>query len=813
MAKGRGTKIAIVGGIGLAIVATTIFWLGSAIGIAISPFFVGDKKPAEVVKDYKLPEGVSFANPFSLFSIKTANEKQEKLLKHAPFAASFILHVAVIFFAVFSSRRKQSLYGDAKFSSDSDIQKAGLFLNPPKKPIKQMSRQELIENGLFAGDRIVVGKKGGKFIAMGGQQFVYLAAPTRSGKGVGVVIPVGLSYAHSIVVSDIKQELYQLTAPFRAKCGHEIYLFDPFSVEGRTARWNPLTYVSRDPAKRVDDLNQIALSLIPDSGGNDPFWENSARNLFLGIGLWLLDREEWEKTSAVAYAQRLKKQWKDEQELVRRAQAHNIAVHAKFKELEGAQKADSKNDGEDKKTFGSRTASISRGGAKNQQVEELRKGGYTTVNILDEEAYNKQKEENKNRFGFGLGDEKRNAKIKECEEKGIAPPQYGKFIKSVVDGQDLPMFVKNCPQPEPFEAHKAPTIRDILDQCTDFKGDVQAHFHSMCSDVFTSDIARQTLNSSVSSAEQTFKSILSTLTSNLSPWLSEPVTNATSGDDFDLRDVRKKKMTIYFGIKPDDLGKAQKIINLFYSQLINENTRSLPEDDPSLKYQCLMLMDEGTAAGRIAVLEKAVSYMAGYNMRLLFIAQTPAQLEDKKVYGDTGARTILSNIALKILYKTTDVKDSEEYSKLLGKITVKEDTSSSRGGGNKGISHTKSTNQRDLMMPQEIREMDKSKEIITFTDIKYPIFCDKIIYYTDPAFMHLKGHGKAKYASLFERGVVKTAEQIKSEKYLDNLIERYWSDDFAHFRQELEDATEECRIANKNILDSEEAFEIEYEDE
>lgn len=177
-----------------------------------------------------------------------------------------------------------------------------------------------------------------------------------------------------------------------------------------------------------------------------------------------------------------------------------------------------------------------------------------------------------------------------------------------------------------------PTIKEILDLATQFSGDAIAHFSSLMQDTFISTIASQTINSAVSAGDKTFASILATLTANLTPWLSQPVSDATSGDDFDLRDVRRKKMTIYLGIQPKDLSKASKIINLFYSQLINENTSVLPQNDPDLKYQCLMLMDEGTAAGRIAILEKAVSYMAGYNLRLLFIAQSPAQLADRKVY-------------------------------------------------------------------------------------------------------------------------------------------------------------------------------------
>lgn len=517
------------------------------------------------------------SHPFDiLYYQKNYAEIYGKQLKWA-WLVAIIAHAIVAIVISKLMTKKQKLYGDARFATDAEIRKAGLVVKKPKAGLPK----DLVKHGLFAGNHIIVGQYKGYYIGLGGQLFGYLAAPTRSGKGVGVVIPVGLSYDHSMVVLDIKQELFEITGAFRAKCGQAIYLFNPFDPDGRTSRWNPLSYVSRSNELRIDDINQIAICLIPDSGGDDSFFEESARKLFLGLTLYCLDKEAYYQSSELPYV---------------------------------------------------------------------------------------------------------------------------------------------------------PTIREVLDLATNFNGEAIPHFSSLMNDEFVSVIAKQTINSAVSAGDKTFASILATLTANLTPWLSEPVVNATSGDDFDLRDVRRKRMTIYIGIQPKDLAKAKKIINLFYSQLINENTSELPQNNPDLKYQCLMLMDEGTSPGKIAVLEKAVSYMAGYNMRLLFIAQSPAQLQDRAVYGEHGARNIMTNIALKVLYKPNDVADSEEYSKLLGKITVLEDTSKSRGGGSKGVSRTETQNQRDLMMPQELREMSKDKAIITFEGISHPIMLDKNKYYADPVF-------------------------------------------------------------------------------
>ncbi|MBR6317153.1 MAG: type IV secretory system conjugative DNA transfer family protein, partial [Fibrobacter sp.] len=147
---------------------------------------------------------------------------------------------------------------------------------------------------------------------------------------------------------------------------------------------------------------------------------------------------------------------------------------------------------------------------------------------------------------------------------------------------------------------------------------------------FVTTQTKQSFNAVFQAAKDTFLSVTFTLNTALRPYKNELVSYAISGDDFDLRNVRREKTTIYFAVTPDTLEQAAPLVNLFYTQLINENTRVLPQDDNSLKYQCLLLMDEGASPGRIAILPKAVSYMAGYNVRMLLIVQSPSQLREEK---------------------------------------------------------------------------------------------------------------------------------------------------------------------------------------
>jgi type IV secretion system protein VirD4 len=148
------------------------------------------------------------------------------------FGAPFMVWLALLI--LLFKHTGPSLHGQARFAQGRDLAKNGLF--------------EPAANG------IVVGKFGGKLVRLPGQQFVILAAPTRSGKGVGVVVPNLLDYQESMVVLGIKQENFDLTSGWRKSQGHEIYLFNPFAEDRRSHRWNPLSYVSHDPAFRISDL-------------------------------------------------------------------------------------------------------------------------------------------------------------------------------------------------------------------------------------------------------------------------------------------------------------------------------------------------------------------------------------------------------------------------------------------------------------------------------------------------------------------------------------------------------------------------------
>ena len=469
-----------------------------------------------------------------------------------------------------AARPRRALHGDARFANAAEVASAGLTGGRGKAP--QTS--------------ILIGRHRGKFLALPGQLSVMLSAPTRSGKGVGVVIPNLLNWPDSVVVLDIKGENYDITAGYRAEHGQAIFAFSPFDEAARSHRWNPLTAVRPSPLHRVGDLLTIGQVFFPNDGGgtsSEAFFNDQARNLFLGLGLVLLETAELPRTIG---------------EMLRQSSGKGRSLKDHLSGL----------------------------------ITQRRDNGSATN-----------------------------------------PP--------------------------------------LSDECTD---------------------ALQRL---LSNSENTLSSVVATFNAPLTIFADAVVDAATSADDFRLEDVRRRRMSVYVRIPPNRLANARPLLNLFFSQLVSLNTQHLPEQDPTLKLQCLLVNDEFTAMGRVGVITTAAAFLAGYNLRLLTVVQAMSQLD--AVYGDKDARTFATNHGLQILYAPREQRDADEYSAMLGHFTER---ATSRGRsrsfsqhGHSSVSRNESEQRRALLLPQEFKELGSERLVVIFENCK-PILGEKIRYHRDKVF-------------------------------------------------------------------------------
>jgi type IV secretion system protein VirD4 len=175
-----------------------------------------------------------------------------------------------------SHRLTATTYGSARWADASDIARAGLL-----------------------GDGgVILGRYDDRYLRHDGPEHVLAVAPTRSGKGVGLVLPTLLTWTGSAVVHDIKGENWERTAGWRAQFSHCLR-FDP--TDPQSARFNPLIEV-RKGAHEVRDVQNIADILVDPEGARErrDHWEKTAHALLTGAILHVLYAEKDKTLERVA---------------------------------------------------------------------------------------------------------------------------------------------------------------------------------------------------------------------------------------------------------------------------------------------------------------------------------------------------------------------------------------------------------------------------------------------------------------------------------------------------------------------------------
>lgn len=460
--------------------------------------------------------------------------------------------VIALSFIIALAKRKGSLHGQARWASEIEIER----------------------NNLRAKRGIILGKKGRKYLVFGGSEHVMLYAPTRTGKGVGVVIPNLLNWPDSVVVLDIKKENWDVTAGFRADNGQRVILFDPLDPKGRSSRYNPLSYIERGNTVQVlDELQKIATMLFTTPDKGDPFWAEASRSGFIGVG------------------------------------------------------------------------------------------GYV------------------------------------AETPGL-----------------------------PF------TIGEIYRQLT--MGDPKARLGAIVKDRMENGPSlsvgtRSALSDFLSASDNTFAGIKQTITSRMSLWLNPRIDAVTSASDFDIRKLRSERTSIYLGVSPDNMARVAPLYNLFFQQLVDLNTRELP-DAKTEPYQVLVLLDEFARLGNASVIARGFSYVAGYGLRLLPVLQSPSQLRAE--YGPDVADEIMTNCGIEIIFTPKELKVAQEVSDRLGYRDFKAISKSRPTAfGNGHRSTSQSDQRRALMLPQELLTMPTNELIVLRGGIP-PIKGEKITYYDNADF-------------------------------------------------------------------------------
>lgn len=459
----------------------------------------------------------------------------------------------------------------------------GCLIRPVSRSIHGDARfatlREVIRAGLFGDAGIILGRWGRRYLILGRQLAAIIIAPPRSGKGAGLVQPNALSWSGSLIVNDVRRECYRITAGYRSLFS-KVYLFDPLSPKGVTAQWNPISthYVPDDPPLRVSALQKIANQLSPDPATGDPFWPASCRDLFLGLGLYVIETPSLLRT-------------------------------------------------------------------------------------------------------------------------------MGEMVRQIMHGED-------------------DSVSDHWRQIINDRDEAGQPLSSTC---------KRMLYDFIALSPQTQSSVRKTFTAKLQLWTNPLIDAATSQDSFDFHDLRRKRLSIYLGVNPGDLGRLSLLMNLFFTQMLDANMDTMPEDDPTIKYELLPIMDEFAALGRMPIIENSIQLMGGYGIRPLLIAHSIPQL--RSVYGPDHTKNIIACCGARVVYAPNDSDYATDISRELGTFTTDSISHSRPARGMESGTITRSKVARALLNPQEVRMMGINNEIV-FIEHCPPIFCRKIWYWQRLVFLN-----------------------------------------------------------------------------
>ena len=228
--------------------------------------------------------------------------------------------------------------------------------------------------------------------------------------------------------------------------------------------------------------------------------------------------------------------------------------------------------------------------------------------------------------------------------------------------------------------------------------------------------------------------VQSAITSRLSVFDDPMIDQVTSRSDFDLRDLRSKRMTVYLGANLQAITNLGPLFSLLFQLITIVLTRKLP-DKKREPHKVLLLMDEFTSLGEMNIIKKGIAFYAGYHLRLVVIIQGRAQLES--LYQQSGLSEFISNFKYQIIYAPNDPKEAKELSDSLGTNTVKVYSKTIPSIlGKSEQSRNQSLQSRALLLPDEILRLDRAKAIIR-VEAQRPILASKVIYYSDPRFKNL----------------------------------------------------------------------------
>ena len=573
-----------------------------------------------------------------------------------------------------------SAYGEERKSLEAERKKIMDVLDHPPKYKPEMNRFTVwpwVMANKFVNK--LYNKMPHFYLRDNSNKHMAVIAPTRSGKGVGLIIPTLLgSWDASCIVNDIKRENWEVTAGYRKRMGQVCIKFEPTKSDGTTARWNPLDEIPLGTPKELMMAQNIAHTLADYEGkGKLDHWGSNAEVVILTVMLHL---------SYAYYADR--KQYPIKPNL------STLANFLKANMVEEIVK--------DEKT-----------GAEKKVVKP--KGFIDSLQAMMKFQHVPKEGIWIERWAYDLREVAKDGNLNK-DENGIEVGKEGKYNKKIIKGEWDPKLKNYRPfMPEDLhELYYMYTDINKLMPCT----------HPLIYKNFMEIVAKP---------ENECGSIVSTANTALKEYLDPVLATNTSVSDFCIDDIMnyEKPVSLYLVTPPSDLLRLSPIFRLFYEMMIKHHAADMgfknarPVD--LYKYKCLLLMDEFSSLGNLQTFASTMSYIAGYGLKVFLIIQGKPQMD--KIYGKDN--DIFLNCHMQIIYGPNETDTAKYAADQLGDQTIiAEDPS--QGLFNMKQQRNKKEMARKLMTMDELKQLG-DREIILASGSP-PLLTWKVKYYEDRYF-------------------------------------------------------------------------------
>lgn len=582
------------------------------------------------------------------------------------------------------------------------------------------------------------------FLRHDGPEHIMVMAPTRTGKGVGFVIPGCILWKHSLFVLDVKKENWNSTAYYRRYyLKQKVIKYEPFCQNGTSAHWNPLIEIRMmTPRESGDILNISNLLADPDgkgSEGSNKHWIVTAVSmistvithlLYVHYRLQKLPPTMNDVALFLASPNKTHDEQLDDMLVYPHITPDDFFNNNIFERIYSG--GDSRQPYVDLVSF----------------CENLPEGEELNTEIVKKirlKHLNRQRNELKKKLPKNIISKlikRSNPKILQLKKELYNIEYDIKFI----DNTNLSIFR---------------TLNELKEYYWQTYEDGNMDFES---EPFSSLLVHPTVASGAAEMKnrdaKEEASVLSTAMEAFTIYRDPLISKHTSKSDFVVKDLLdpNQAVSLYLATSPDDLQTLAPLIRLLITLILNknmeemkfkkkskvsifkkikekfnklvfeENTSETKINKKPKKQRCLLMLDEFPQLGKIEKMQMALAVMAGYGLKAEIICQDINQLNG--IYGENNS--ILSNCHIRAFLTPNDSKTPETISKMLGKRTI---SVTSRSDNGKAFNNSSSTSQiaRELMTPDEVNKLSSEQSII-FVAGQKPIMGKKLFYYNEPFF-------------------------------------------------------------------------------